>query len=332
MLDTQSGIPDSDARPEVSIIIPAYNSAAYIGDALESVLAQTFKRYEVIVVNDGSPDTEDLERVLQRFSSGLRYVKQDNRGVAAARNAGLQAARGDLVAFLDSDDTWLPTFLEKQIQLLERSNADLVYSDAMLFGDAPSAGQTFMQLQGAGGEVTTERLLSTKVSLQTSTVLARKAAIVRIGLFNESLRRGQDFELWFRLAKAGMRFACQTEILANHRIVESGLSGGTVSKLRRTLTVLESIEARYELTPGEREALQFNKNRTLRELALEDGKEKLLNRDINGARKAFGEARRLRKGWKVALVVVGLIIAPKILCDIYQRREQRRRRMTQFAR
>lgn len=327
MLDTQSGIPDSDARPEVSIIIPAYNSAAYIGDALESVFAQTFTRYEVIVVNDGSPDTEDLERELKRFSSGkaVRYIKQENRGVAAARNAGLHAARGELVSFLDSDDTYLPTFLQKQVELLERSNADVVYSDAMLFGDSPAAGQTFMNLQGAGGEVTTERLLSTKVSLQTSTVLARKASIVGVGLFNESLRRGQDFELWFRLAKAGMRFACQPETLANHRIVESGLSGGTVSKLRRTLTVLESIEGRYELTPGENEALQFNKKRTLRELALEDGKEKLLNRDFDGARKAFSEARKLRTGWKVMLVVAGLIIAPKMLCGIYQRREQKRR-------
>jgi glycosyltransferase involved in cell wall biosynthesis len=325
MLDTQSRIPDSEARPAVSIIIPAYNSAAYIGDALESVFAQTFKRYEVIVVNDGSPDTEDLERELRRFSQGVRYIKQPNRGVAAARNAAIHSARGDRVAFLDSDDTWLPTFLEKQLELLERSNADLVYSDAMLFGDPSSAGRTFMQLQGAGGEVTTERLLSTKVSLQTSTVLARKDAIVRVGLFNESLRRGQDFELWFRLAKAGMRFACHSETLANHRVVESGLSGGTVSKLRRTLMVLDSIEGRFELTPGEKEALQFNKNRALRELALEDGKERLLNRDIDGARKAFGEARRLRTGWKVALVVAALIIAPKILCGIYQRRELKRR-------
>ena len=326
MLHTQSGIPDSDSRPEVSVIIPAYNSAAYIGHALDSVFAQTRNRYEVIVVNDGSPDTEALERELTRFSSRLRYIKQENRGVAAARNAGLRAARGDLVAFLDSDDTWLPTFLEKQVELLERSNADMVYSDALLFGDSPLAGQTFMKLQGAGGEVTTERLLSTKVSLQTSTVLARKEAIVRVGLFNESLRRGQDFELWFRLAKAGFRFACHPETLANHRIVESGLSGGTVSKLRRTLTVLEAIESRFELTASEKEALQFNKNRTLRELALQEGKEKLLNRDIDGARKAFGEARKLRTGWKLTLVIAALVIAPKVLCSIYQRREQGRPR------
>ena len=320
MSATPSGIPDSDARPEVSIIIPAYNSAAYIGDALESVFEQTYDRYEVIVINDGSPDTEDLERVLKRFPAKLRYIKQENRGAAAARNAGLHAARGELVAFLDADDAYLPTFLEKQVQLLERSNADVVYSDALLFGDSPAAGQTFMKLQGAGGEVTPERLLSVKASLQTSTVVARKAQIFRVGLFDESLRRGQDFELWFRLAKAGMRFVCHPGFLTKYRLVTSGLSGGVISQLERTMNVLAAIEGRYELTPAENAALQATKKRTQRELALESGKEKLRNRDIAGARQAFAEARKLRTSWKLALISVGLIIAPFLLCRIYQRR------------
>jgi glycosyltransferase involved in cell wall biosynthesis len=318
---TEARTPGAESRPEVSVIIPAYNSAGYIGEALDSVFAQTYDRYEVIVINDGSPDTEALERELQRYSPKLLYITQENRGAAAARNAGLRAARGELVAFLDADDAYLPTFLEKHIELMERTNADLVYSDALLFGDSPSAGNTFMKLQGASGSVSTERLLSVKVSIQTSTVLARKAPIMRVGLFDESLRRGQDFELWFRLAKSGIQFACQPEFLARHRVVESGLSGGTISKLQRTLSVLEAIETRYELTPGETAALQSNKRRTQRELALEKGKERLLNRDFGGARQAFAEARRLRSGWKLTLVSVGLIIAPFVLCRLYQRRE-----------
>jgi hypothetical protein len=321
MSATSSGIPDSDARPQVSIIIPAYNSAAYIGDTLETVFAQTYDRYEVIVINDGSPDTEDLERALEPFSSRLRYIKQENRGAAAARNAGLHAARGELVAFLDADDAYLPTFLEKQVELLERSNADVVYSDALLFGDSLTAGQTFMKLQGAGGEVTPERLLSVKASIQTSTVVARKAQIFRVGLFDESLRRGQDFELWFRLAKAGMRFAGQPEYLTKYRVVTSGLSGGAISQLQRTLNVLGAIEARYELTPAENAALQNTKQTAQRQLAVESGKEKLLNQDIAGARKAFAEARKLGSGWKLVLISVGLSIAPYQLCRMYQRRE-----------
>ena len=326
MTHVQATTPDSDARPYVTVIMPAYNSAAYVGEALDSVLAQTFDRYEVIVINDGSSDTEDLERELQRYSAKVRYIKQENRGAAAARNAGLHAARSELVAFLDADDTYLPTFLEKQIQLLERSNADVVYSDALLFGDSPSAGNTFMKLQGAGGEVTPERLLSVKVSIQTSTVLARKARIIGVGLFDESLRRGQDFELWFRLAKSGMRFACQPGYLSRYRIGGNGLSGTAISQLQRTVDVLEAIEARYELTPSEDAALQFSKKRALRGLALENGKEKLLHRDFDGALKAFDEARKQRAGWKLLLVSFGLRIAPEMLWRIYQSRELRRRR------
>src|SRR5829696_552943 len=105
----------------VSIIIPAYNAAECIGETLDSVFAQTFTAYEIIVINDGSPDTEELERKLEGYPANLHYVRQENQGAAAARNAGLRVAAGELVAFLDADDTWLPTFLEKQVELIKRN-------------------------------------------------------------------------------------------------------------------------------------------------------------------------------------------------------------------
>lgn len=307
-------------KPLISVIIPAYNVSEFIGETLDSVFSQTFQNFEVIVINDGSPDTRELERVLQSFPSKLIYIKQENQGAAAARNAGLLAARGDLVAFLDADDTWLPLFLEKQLELLKSNNADLVFADALLFGDSPLAGRTFMQVEPPQGEVTPENLLSVKVTVLTSTVLARKAPIIDVGLFDVPMRRGQDFDLWLRLAKAGARFAYRREVLANHRIVESGLSGGTISQLKRTLAVLDAIKAKG-LTPSEELALQWNMNRTLRELALENGKEKLLDRDFHGALESFNEARKFRHTWKVLFVCLGLRIAPGILWRIYHRRE-----------
>jgi glycosyltransferase involved in cell wall biosynthesis len=304
----------------VSIIIPAYNAAEFIGETLDSVFAQTFTGYEIIVINDGSPDTEELERELDRYSARLRYIKQENQGAAAARNAGLRVAAGELVAFLDADDTWLPAFLEKQVELLERTGVDVVYADALLFGDSPLAGRTFLELQPPRGEVTPENLLSVKVTVLTSTVLARKQPVLDVGLFDLKLRRGQDFELWLRLAKHGARFAYQQEVLARHRIVESGLSGGTMSQLQRTLDVLDAIKARGRLTTSEEAALQFNLNRTLAAMALETGKEKLRERDFEGALESFREAGRFRQGWKLMLVCLGLKIAPELLWRIYNRR------------
>jgi glycosyltransferase involved in cell wall biosynthesis len=310
-----------ETLPIVSVIIPAYNAAKYIGEAVNSVFEQTFTHHEVIVVNDGSPDTDELESVLKRYAAKLSYIKQENRGAAAARNTGLRAASGEFVAFLDADDKWLPNFLEKQIELLKRSKADIVYADALLTGESPLAGRTFMELEPSRGDVTPEKLLAVKVTVLTSTVLARKAPILESGLFDESLRRGQDFDLWFRLAKLGARFAYHVEVLAEHRVVESGLSGDTISQLERTLAVLEAIKDRAALTASEDAALQFNMKRTLRELALENGKEKLLDKDFAGALRSFTEAKKFRRSWKLILICLGLRIAPEMLWRIYTRRK-----------
>ena len=314
----------TEERPNptfVSVVIPAFNSAEFMAETLDSVFAQTYPHYEVIVINDGSSDTEDLERVLQRYPSNLRYIKQENQGAAVARNAGLRAATGDLVAFLDADDTWLPTFLEKQMKLLSTTNADLVFSDALLFGDSPLDGRTFMEIDVPRGEVTAENLLAVKVTVLTSTVLAHKQPILDVGMFDVSLRRGQDFDLWLRLAKAGVRFAYTRDVLAHHRIVESGLSGGTISQLKRTLAVLDAVKARGGLTDAEQAAFQWNLNRTHRELALESGKEKLLARDYDGALQSFCEARYYQHSWKLVFVCWALRIAPGMLWRLYHRRE-----------
>lgn len=308
-------------EPLVSVIIPAYNAAEFMGETLDSVFAQTYKNFEVILVNDGSSDTAELEQVLQRYPSKLNYIKQENQGAAVARNTGLRAANGELVAFLDADDRWLPAFLEKQIDLLKSTGADVVFADAMLFGDSHLDGRTFMQLNPLTGEVTAENLLALKATVLTSTVLARKAVIFDVGLFDVSLRRGQDFDLWLRLAKAGARFANSREVLAQHRIVDSGLSGGTISQLKRTLSVLDAVKARTDLTEAEQLALEWNRNRTLGELALEEGKEKLLSRDFSGARRCFSEARNFRHSWKLVLVCLAVRIAPGVLRRIYNRRE-----------
>ncbi|HEY3580949.1 MAG TPA: glycosyltransferase family 2 protein [Pyrinomonadaceae bacterium] len=311
--------------PRVSVIIPAYNAAEFINETLDSVFAQTFSDFEVIVVNDGSPDTEDLERALKRYPEKLRYIKQENQGAAAARNTGIRAASGEFVAFLDADDTWLPTFLQKQLELLQRTRADFVYADALLTGNSPLSGRTFMEVQPSRGDVTAASLLAVQVTVLTSTVLARKQPIIDVGMFDVTLRRGHDFELWLRLAKHNIRFAYQHEILAHHRILETGLSGGVISQLERTLSVLDKIRTRDDLSEKEKAALQLNLNRTRAELALEEGKDRLLSRDFDAAAGSFRRARELGGGWKLRLVCAGMQLAPDLLRRAYQARVSRRR-------
>src|SRR5262245_50161993 len=109
--------------PTVSVIVPAYNVAGYISETLDSVFAQTFGDLEVIVINDGSPDSQGLEIALAPYLDRIVYIKQPNKGAAAARNTGIEAARGEIVAFLDGDDVWLPNYLELQVRVLR--NRDL---------------------------------------------------------------------------------------------------------------------------------------------------------------------------------------------------------------
>src|SRR6516225_4148511 len=104
--------------PTISVVIPAYTCAASIGAALESVFSQTFREFEVIVINDGSPDTPQLERALTTYQERIQYIRQENAGPSSARNRGIRQARGKYVAFLDSDDFWFPRHLENQINLL----------------------------------------------------------------------------------------------------------------------------------------------------------------------------------------------------------------------
>src|SRR5215216_4005099 len=107
----ESKIARDYTSPTVSVIIPVYNGIQYVSAAIESVLNQVFTDYEVIVINDGSPRTEDLERRLDPFRGEIRYLKQENRGPGGARNTGILAARGEFIAFLDADDYWQPDFL-----------------------------------------------------------------------------------------------------------------------------------------------------------------------------------------------------------------------------
>jgi glycosyltransferase involved in cell wall biosynthesis len=308
----------ADSEDLISVVVPAFNVASYISEALDSVFTQTYPSYEVIVINDGSPDTPELEQQLERFRGRIVYLKQENHGAAAARNAGLEVARGNLVAFLDADDRWLPTFLEEQFRVLEVNRADLVYSDGLLVGDSPLAGKTFMATAPSRGKVTSESLLTAKVSILTSAVLARKKPILEVGLFDERIRRGQDFDLWLRLVKHGVRVTYHRKVLVHHRILESGLSGDDIRKLERTLTVLEIIHNRGELTSSEEAALRVNMNATRASLALENGKARLMKKDFVNALDLFKEAKRLHRSWKLVVVCLGLRIAPNLFWRLYQ--------------
>lgn len=300
-------------QPRISIVMPAYNVAPYIGETLESVFAQTFDDYEVIVVNDGSPDTDELERVLEPYEDRIHYIKQENRGAGAARNEALRAARGDLIAFLDADDLWLPDYLSEQVQFLQGGNFDLVYADALLFGDSPLAGRTFMETAPSTGEVTFLSLITHRCAITTSGVLARRQLIFEVGLFDESLRNSQDFDLWLRLVRHGGRASFQKKVLLKYRCRKEGLSGDEVNRIARQIRVYKKIQDSYDLTPEEQTEVSrvMEKIKALHELEL--SKAYLAQGRFVEARVALNKANRHQRSWKLRGVGLILMVAPHLL-------------------
>src|SRR5215470_4942220 len=214
----------SEPAPAVSVIIPAYGVTLYIAEALDSVLAQTYTDFELIVVNDGCPDTAALEAVLRPYLDRIVYVKKENGGVSSARNAGIGVARAPLIALLDGDDAWMPDYLAVQTEFLRtHPQTDIVYSNGIVFGDSPLTGRLGMDLSPSHGEVNFESLVSCRCSVMTS-VLARKAAILAVGGYDESLRRAEDFDLWVRAAHAGVKIAYHERLIYRYRQRSSGLS------------------------------------------------------------------------------------------------------------
>jgi glycosyltransferase involved in cell wall biosynthesis len=310
--------------PMVSVVIPAYNVAPFIAATLDSVLAQTFADYEIIVVNDGSPDTGELERALEPYRSRIRYLKQDNRGAAAARNAALRAARGEFAAFLDADDLWLPNYLERQLAFIRERGCDLVSANALIFGDASDAGQTYMEahMKNAppSGEAAFEQLLSGERCLITSGVLVRRALVLEAGLFDEALRNAQDLDLWLRLARRKARLAYHDEVLLRYRGRSSSLSGDSINVHRRELRVFDKIETSYGLAPEEREGVLAVIRKRRASLEYEIGKLQLLHGAFAEACASFSRANGFEPGWKPRLALRLTRAAPRLLQAVYARR------------
>jgi glycosyltransferase involved in cell wall biosynthesis len=183
--------------PAVSVIMPSYQKAPFVAAAVESVLAQTLTDLELIVVDSS---TDETPQILERFGARIRVVRDQPRGISAARNLGIRSSRGRYIAFIDADDTWMPTKLEKQIALLERNGkAGLVCAD-VLFRDAagPRPGRAFLDAAPASGQV--HPVIFSRSFIGTLTVVVRRACLDEVGLFDESISACEDHDLWLRIS------------------------------------------------------------------------------------------------------------------------------------
>ena len=298
----------------VSVVIPAYAASKHIEEALRSVLGQSYAPYEIIVVNDGSPDTEELRKVLEPYGDRIVYLKQENRGPGGARNTGVRKAEGQYVAFLDSDDIWMPHHLDSQVTLLEGpERPDLVYGNVRIFGDSPLAGETTMERHPSEGRVTFRALLEGTCTVTTTSVVARRSKLVDAGLFDESFRLSEDFDLWLRMAHSGCRMAYQNQVLAHHREHAGSLTAKSGRLQQEQIRVLEKLLVRLPLTEDERNLVRRRISSQKAKLALVRTKGHLAEGDYEAARRHIRKASQVIPSFKYLIARAGLRLAPGLL-------------------
>jgi glycosyltransferase involved in cell wall biosynthesis len=228
------------STPTVSVIIPTHNYGRFIGNALESVLTQTYRDLEVIVVDDGS--TDNTREQLGPFADHIVYISQANAGVAAARNAGIQRSRGEYVAFLDADDVWLPSKIESSLRILrEDPDTGVVYH---WWGFIDQNGNPLPQkVKPTYRGDLLEQLLLGSLFTPSMSVL-RRASLERVGVFDPAVVPAEDWDMWLRLAVAGYEFDYVPEVLTWSRIHDSNLSGNPTKLLERERIVLDCAFSR----------------------------------------------------------------------------------------
>jgi len=313
-----------DRAPVVSVVIPAYNAGTYIAETLDSVFAQRFRDFEVIVVNDGSPDTPVLEAAIAPYRDRLQYVVQQNGGPSAARNTAIRRARGSLVAFLDGDDKWLPDCLADQVgRANEQPSAVVFHGDAEIIGNARFEGATLRQLNHSEGHVDFLGLIDERCVITTSCSMVRRDVLLDVGMFDESLRRSEDFDLWLRIAHRGGRFDSSTAVLAQYRRNGTGTSSNETVMADAVLAVLDKCERTLTLTPKEREAVARARGRQWAIKQLLEGKSALAQGDYGRAKRALREANVVMRSRKLSLIVHGLSVAPGVMARLYNRRSER---------
>ncbi len=244
-------------KPLVSIVIPAYNASDYVREAVDSALNQTYKPIEVIVVDDGS--TDGTSRILESYSKSgkIIYIRQGNKGLAGARNAGIKVAKGSYIALLDADDIFLRERISKQVAALEaNSGFGVCYCDLLHFLDGPRRVFYHHRYPHPSGGIL-EPLLHRQF-INPLTVMARKTVFEKYGYFDENLRRSEDWDLWLRWAHRGVKFYYLDKILAHYRMRNVGNLSSIESEPLMKLKNLE-VFARLgnELSETEKNRYQF---------------------------------------------------------------------------
>lgn len=242
----------------VSIIMPAYNAESFIGDAIISVINQTYSNWELIIVDDGSTDktAEKMKSWLEK-ESRIQYFYQDNGKQGKARNLGISKAKGYYLAFLDADDFWMPEKLEIQIKEIQENNVDLVFSDSYRFVNQEVCDVSKrMNVKTAffSGKKALQLFLEAN-RIPILTVLVKKEKVEAVGCFSESMdiQNAEDYHLWLKLLISNAVFYSSDLVLAKYRLHNNSV---TAQDSLATTKLLEVFFDLLQLYPGYKKEIE----------------------------------------------------------------------------
>ena len=230
---------------KITVVIPTYKRLDYLSQAVKSVIAQTYANWECLIINDYPPDASSLELMVKEFGDGrLNLINQPSSlGGNAARNRGIKAAQGEIIAFLDDDDLWLPQKLEQHLQSHQSQNAQVVFSGVIQQweNDKLPAKTSLASLPN----ISVVQAISAGdfCPHTTSCVSVTKSCFTDFGLFDESLVSFQDWDMWYRIAEGGAEFACISEPLI---IFRQHLGARTSKSIDRRLQGLAALLKKWQ--------------------------------------------------------------------------------------
>ena len=308
---------------KVSVITPAYNVAAYIGAAIESVAAQTVGDWEMLVVDDGSTDgTAAVATAYAARDSRIQLIRQANGGISAARNRALAVARGEYLAILDGDDIWEPSFLEAQLAVFAREPAvDIVTGNGWFLGGSRH-GLAARPSPDPRPHPTLATILADETSVFIMSVMRRRV-YETVGGFDETLRTNEDYDFWLRAAAAGFRFHRNDEPLGHYRRRDDSLSANDVRMLTGILIVFDKTRPVLADRPAELQILERQVARFKRERHAAAARVALTSGDGGGAATHLSALYDHGGGVMMKIASVAARWTPRLLARAYQMKRAR---------
>ncbi len=301
--------------PFVSVIIPTYNNSMLVVEAVESVFAQTYKPVELVVVDDGS--TDDTAERLRAYEGRLTLIRQVHRGPAVARNAGIRASKGAIVAFLDSDDVWKPAKLERCAgELVGNADVGVVYTGVRVL-DLTTQQEQYAPCYDISGMISREMFLECR-GVNLSAITTWRRCLDEIGLFDEELFRAQDWDLFIRLAER-YAYGFVPEVLTIRRVHAGGLS-----VVRRDLYRGYNLRVIQKAAQRRPDLYAPLVNEALSRAHFRFGMHGYAEFDMRSARQDFLRSLRLKLNWNALNYFLRTFLPVKLVARLRKMKQARR--------